>query len=141
MERALHSQPTDVYVVVRSNTGGSMQQQDFSAFERRRTDRRPLDASGRASFAADLKIVNVGPRGIEIETSDRLMIGAEYDVEIKSRGEDVQVRGTVVWSRLDRTVQTAAGDLRPVYRSGIEAASQSIPGLERLLDHSPLIEA
>lgn len=119
-----------------------MQQRDFSTLERRRTDRRPLEATGRASFAADLKIVNVGPRGIEIETSDRLMIGAEYDVEIRSRGEDVQVRGTIVWSRLDRTVQTGAGDLRPVYRSGIEAASQSIPGLERLLEHSPpFIEA
>jgi PilZ domain-containing protein len=115
--------------------------QQFDSFERRRTDRRLLDATGKASFAADLKIVNVGPRGIEVETRERLMIGAEYDVEIRSRGEEIEVRGTVVWSRLDRTVQTAAGDLRPVYRSGIEASSQSIPGLERLLDHSPQIDA
>jgi hypothetical protein len=114
---------------------------DFLGFERRRTDRHPLDATGRASFAADLVIVNVGPRGVEIETSDRLMIGAAYDLEVHCRGESVDVRGTVVWSRLDRTVQTAAGDLRPVYRSGLEAASQSIPGLERLLERSPLIEA
>ena len=114
---------------------------DFSSFERRRTDRRPLEATGRASFAADLKIVNVGPRGIEIETHDRLMIGAEYDLEIRASGEDVEVRGCVVWSKLDRTVQTAAGDLQPVYRSGIEASSQSIPGLERLLDGPPLIQA
>ena len=119
-----------------------MPMQHFSNNERRRTDRRPLDATGRANFAANLKIVNVGPRGVEIETSDRLMIGADYDLEITSRGEDVQVRGTVVWSRLDRTEETAAGDLRPVYRSGIEAASQSIPGLERLLSQLPsVIEA
>ena len=119
-----------------------MTMQNFSDFERRRTDRRPLDASGRASFAADLKIVNVGPRGVEIETTDRLMIGADYNLEICSRGEDVPVRGTVVWCRLDRTVQTAAGDLLPVYRSGIEAASQSIPGLERMLSRLPsVIEA
>ena len=114
---------------------------DFDSFERRRTDRRPLDAAGRASFAADLEIVNVGPRGIEIETSERLMIGADYDLEVTSRGDSVDVRGTVVWCRLDRTAQTAAGELRPLYRSGIEAASQSIPGLERLLAHSPMIEA
>jgi len=119
-----------------------MPMQDFSSSDRRRTDRRPLEATGRANFAANLKIVNVGPRGIEVETSDRLMIGADYDLEITSRGEDVEVRGTVVWSRLDRTEETAGGDLRPVYRSGIEAASQSIPGLERLLSHSPsVIEA
>ena len=119
-----------------------MPMQEFSSSDRRRTDRRPLEATGRANFAANLKIVNVGPRGVEVETSDRLMIGADYDLEITSRGEDVQVRGTVVWSRLDRTEETAAGDLRPVYRSGIEAASQSIPGLERLLSHSPsVIEA
>ena len=115
--------------------------QDFTGFERRRTDRLPLEASGRASFAADLKILNVGPRGIEIETSQRLMVGADYDVEVTCRGEQVDVRGTVVWCRLDRTVQTAAGDLRPVYRSGIEAASQSIPGLERLLAHAPRLQA
>lgn len=116
--------------------------QDFAAIERRRTDRRPLDASGRASFAADLKILNVSPRGVEVETSGRLMVGADYDLEISSRGEEVPVRGTVVWCRLDRTEETAAGDLQPVYRSGLEAASQSIPGLERLLAHSPrLIEA
>ena len=119
-----------------------MPMQDFAASERRRTDRRSLDASGRASFAADLKILNVSPRGVEIETAGRLMVGADYDLEISSRGEEVPVRGTVVWCRLDRTEETAAGDLRPVYRSGIEAASQSIPGLERLLAHSPrLIEA
>jgi hypothetical protein len=106
--------------------------------ERRRTDRHTLQAAARASFAADLKIVNVGPRGIEIETSDRLMVGAVYDVEVTNRGDSADVRGTVVWCRLDRTVQTAAGELQPVYRSGIEAASQSIPGLERLLARAPL---
>ena len=109
----------------------------ISAIERRRTDRQTLDATGRASFAANLTIVNVGPRGIEIETRERLMIGAPYDLEIRSHGEEVPVRGTVVWSRLDRTEETAAGDLRPVYRSGLEAASQSIPGLERLLARPP----
>ena len=72
-----------------------MPMQDFSSSDRRRTDRRPLEATGRANFAANLKIVNVGPRGVEVETSDRLMIGADYDLEITSRGEDVQVRGTV----------------------------------------------
>jgi hypothetical protein len=119
-----------------------MSMQHFSNSERRRTDRRPLEATGRAAFATSLTIVNVGPRGVEVETSDRLMIGADYDLEITSRGEDVPVRGTVVWSRLDRTEETAAGDLRPIYRSGIEAASQSIPGLERLISGlPPVIEA
>jgi len=115
--------------------------QEFYGVERRRTDRQALDASGKADFAADLKIVNVGPRGLEIETHERLMIGADYDLELLSHGHAVEVRGTVVWCRLDRTAQTASGDLRPLYRSGLEAASQSIPGLERLLARSPLIQA
>ncbi len=114
---------------------------DLSSFERPRTDRRLLGAGGKARFAADLRILAVGPRGIEIETSNRLRIGADYDLEIESHGDRVGVRGTVVWCRLDRTAHTGAGDLEPVYRSGIEAASQSIPGLERLLAGSSLIEA
>jgi len=113
----------------------------LETFERRRTRRRSLAASGTASFGARFEIVNVGPRGIEIETSERLMIGAAYDLELVSHGDAVAVRGTVVWSRLDRTIQTAAGDLQPVYRCGIEAASQSIPALEKLLERSPLLEA
>jgi len=107
---------------------------DFESFDRRRTDRLNLDATALADFAPDLTIVNVGPRGIEIETSERLMVGAAYDFQVQSRGDSVPLRGTVVWSRLDRTVHAHDGDILPIYRAGIEAASASIPGLERLLD-------
>jgi hypothetical protein len=109
---------------------------EFDSFERRRTDRQPMEATGLADFAPDLKIVNIGPRGIEIETSERLMVGAEYDFQVQSRGDSVPVRGTVVWSRLDRTVHAHDGDILPIYQAGIEAASASIPGLERLLERS-----
>ena len=109
-------------------------------FERRRTDRRPLDFEGQASFAADLRVVNVGPRGIEIETSTRLMVGQDYVFQVKNRSEMHDIRGTVVWSRLDRTVHTHDGEIRPIYRAGIEAASSSIPALERLVDGSPSLD-
>jgi hypothetical protein len=39
----------------------------------------------------------------------------------------------VKWSRLDRTVLSRRGELRPVYRSGLEASSTSIPRLVRML--------
>jgi hypothetical protein len=107
--------------------------QDFRDFERRRTDRLTVDADGTLSSSSELKVVNVGPRGLETETRDRLMVGADYDMEIRWHGQHHQVRGTVVWSRLDRTVMTRAGDIAPIYRSGLEAASASIPTLERLL--------
>ena len=107
---------------------------EFNTFERRRTDRLALDAVGLAEFAPDLKIVNIGPRGIEIETSERLMVGAEYNFQVQSGPDSVPVRGCVVWSRLDRTMHTHDGDILPIYRAGIEAASASIPGLERVLE-------
>jgi hypothetical protein len=107
---------------------------DFESFERRRTDRRQLEAEGLASFAADLRVINVGPRGIEIETSDRLMVGADYTFQVKATNDLLAIRGTVVWSRLDRTVHTHDGEIRPIYRAGIEAASSSIPALEQLLE-------
>ena len=110
---------------------------DFRDLERRRTERRPVDAVGTLHFAADLKVVNVGPRGIETETSDRLMVGAGYDVLIHLVSENVTVHGTVVWSRLDRTVLTRGGEVKPVYRSGLEAASSSIPILEQIVERAP----
>jgi hypothetical protein len=109
--------------------------------DRRRTDRRALPATAKASFGTGIEIVNAGPRGIEIETAERLLIGADVELEVVSHGEAVPVRGTVVWSRLDRTAESGAGELRPVYRCGIEAASQSIPALEKLLESSRLLEA
>ena len=119
--------------------GGNMH--DIQDLERRRTERRTVDAVGSLRFAADLKVVNIGPRGIETETSERLMVGADYDVLIQVDGENVKVHGTVVWSKLDRTVLSRAGEVRPVYRSGLEAGSASIPVLERMLDRAPLGEA
>ena len=107
-------------------------------FERRRTDRRPLEAAGVASFAADLRVVNVGPRGIEIETPERLMIGADYDFQVQHRGELLRIRGAVVWSKLDRTVHTHDGEIQPIYRAGIEAASSAIPALEKLSEQQSI---
>jgi hypothetical protein len=111
---------------------------DMRDLERRRTERRQVDAAGTLRFNADLKVVNIGPRGIETETSERLMVGSDYDVLIHLDDENVTVRGTVVWSKLDRTVHTRSGDVRPVYRSGLEAASASIPILERLVDRESI---
>ena len=65
---------------------------DFRDAERRRTERRPVDATGTLRFAADLKVVNVGPRGIETETSERLMVGADYDVLIHLDADNVTVQ-------------------------------------------------
>ena len=61
-------------------------------------------------------------------------VGAEYDFQVQSGPDTVPVRGCVVWSRLDRTMHTHDGDILPIYRAGIEAASASIPGLERVLE-------
>lgn len=114
---------------------------DFHDLERRRTERRTVDATGTLGSAADLKVVNVGPRGFETETSERLMVGADHEVQIHLGHENVSVHGTVVWSRLDRTVLSRAGEVKPVYRSGLEAASSSIPLLERLVDRAPMAQA
>ena len=114
---------------------------EFRDLERRRTERRTVDAVGTLRFASDLKVVNIGPRGIETETSERLMVGADYDFLIHLDGENFTIHGTVVWSKLDRTVLSRSGEVRPVYRSGIEAGSASIPILERLVDREPVLDA
>ena len=106
---------------------------DFSEFERRRMERLDTDAQGTIGASGDLKLVNLSPRGFEAETVERLMVGASYDLRVNWEGERIDLRGTVKWSRLDRTVLSRRGELRPVYRSGLEASSPSIPRLERML--------
>ena len=106
---------------------------DFSDFERRRTERREVEAEGTLGASADLKLVNVSPRGFEAETAERLIVGASYDLALSWEGEAIELRGAVKWSKLDRTVLSRRGELRPVYRSGLEASSTSIPLLERML--------
>jgi hypothetical protein len=102
-------------------------------FERRRTKRREVEAEGTLGTSSELTLVNVGPRGFEAETAERLMVGADYDLRVSWEGERIDLHGTVKWSRLDRTVLSRSGELRPVYRSGLEASSTSIPRLERML--------
>lgn len=112
--------------------------QDFREFERRRTERQPLDAEGRlVEDDTSLRVVNLSARGLETESASRLMVGSQHEVVLSWQGADHHVHGTVVWSRLDRTVLTRSGDLTPVYRSGLEAASASIPVLERLVARRP----
>jgi hypothetical protein len=106
---------------------------EFQEFERRRTERHEIDAEGTLGASSGLKLVNVGPRGFEAETAERLMVGAGCDLEVSWEGERIELQGTVKWSRLDRTVLSRRGELRPVYRSGLEASSTSIPRLVRML--------
>jgi hypothetical protein len=106
---------------------------EFQDFERRRTERRDVDLEGSLGPSSTLKLINVGPRGMETESPERLIVGAEYDLEVTWEGEPVRLRGSVKWSRLDHTRMSRRGELRPVYRSGLEAASTSIPVLERML--------
>jgi hypothetical protein len=107
---------------------------DSHPSERRRTERRPTDSQGKLSFDTDVRVLNVSQRGLEVETDERLMVGAPYSLTLRAADGEHVVGGTVVWSRLDRTVLTRAGEISPVYRSGIEAASTAIPVLERLAD-------
>jgi hypothetical protein len=106
---------------------------DFQGLDRRRTTRRDVDIEGTLGAEDGLRLLNVGPRGIEAETAERLMVGADYTFHVPWEGERLELRGTVRWSRLDRTAPGRRGELRPVYRSGIEAGSPSIPVLEKML--------
>jgi hypothetical protein len=110
---------------------------DQQEIERRRTERREVDAQGTLGSDGMLRVVNVSQRGLETESAQRLLVGNHCDVLVHWRGEDLPVCGTVVWSKLDRTVLSRAGEIKPVYRSGIEGDSACIPLLERLATRSP----
>ena len=64
-------------------------------------------------------IIDLGVGGIAIKSNRRLVVGKEYLVRLHSGRHNLEVRGTVVWSRIVDNKESPIGMQSPVYASAM----------------------
>ena len=89
--------------------------------ERRSHKRYEVDnVEGEVTYTFEVKILNMSLEGMAIETNKMLNIDKNYSIKLYNNDKTIMIDGQVVWSRLQRTMKTEAGDIVPIYRSGIK---------------------
>lgn len=90
---------------------------------------KPASRSGRRhkryktqSILVDLpvsgRVVNVGPRGVAIETSEKLFVGGSYQFKLRLGEKQLILPGRIRWCRLVAT-QASEDEAHPVFHSGV----------------------
>ena len=64
-------------------------------------------------------IIDLSVGGVAMKTGSRLVVGREYFMRLHDRRKSLDVRGTVVRSRIVETKQVLFGQRRPVYASAM----------------------
>jgi hypothetical protein len=64
-------------------------------------------------------IIDLSVGGVAMKTGSRLVIGREYFVRLHDRRKSLDVRGTVVRSRIVETRKVLFGQRKPVYASAM----------------------
>jgi Tfp pilus assembly protein PilZ len=78
------------------------------------------DIHGKVLYASDLTFINISMDGAAIETTQRLIIGREYSLNLKFGEDTLTIKGRVAWSRLSYSTIQRSGDISPVYKTGIQ---------------------
>jgi hypothetical protein len=77
------------------------------------------DLIGRLDDDQLVDIVDLSVSGIAIKSGRRLAVGREYIIRLNARKHSLEVRGTVVWSRIVDNKEDPFGQRSPVYASAI----------------------
>jgi len=88
--------------------------------DRRRVGRRPIPgvvATLRAP--GDVRVLDVGVFGLQIEATDELPAGRQLFLELRHGGDTANVEVAVRWSSVSQVVRDR-GTLRPLSRAGVE---------------------
>ncbi len=75
---------------------------------------------GKILYSTDLKFINISMDGAAIETTQRLIIGRVYSLNLKFGDNNVTMKGRVAWSNLSYSRIQKSGDVSPVYKTGIQ---------------------
>ncbi len=76
--------------------------------------------SGGFRFSTNAKILNLSLDGMALETSDYLQVGRSYSLKLSREGEDLALRGRVVWCRLVGTASVESGESVARYSAGLQ---------------------
>jgi len=93
---------------------------DADPRERRGSPRRKGSDGDIRSPTLGVRILNLSAAGLAIETDRALRVGGRYRFTLASSGSEARIDGRVLWCRLSGTRRLDNGDVRPVYRAGIE---------------------
>jgi hypothetical protein len=66
-----------------------------------------------------VEIIDLSVGGIGIKSGRRLAVGREYFIRLHARRHSLEVRGTVIWSRIAGNKEALFGERSPVYVSAM----------------------
>jgi hypothetical protein len=82
-----------------------------------------LNIHGEMAFANYIKILDMSPGGLLIETDKKWNIGQEYIVQVEYEGKQWLFKGYIVRSTLKEWKQDDQGNAIPVYEAGLKLTS------------------
>lgn len=89
--------------------------------ERRENKRYDVDGiEGCLTFVLNVKILNMSLDGMAVEANHMISVNKEYTIKANHKGEILNLKGKVVWSKLYKTIVSPAGEVVPIYRAGIK---------------------
>jgi len=89
--------------------------------ERRKNKRYDVEGiEGCLTFVLNVKILNMSLDGMAVEANHMISVNKEYTIKVNHKGECLDLKGKVIWSKLYKTVVSPEGDVIPIYRAGIK---------------------
>lgn len=80
---------------------------------------------GQITSLLEARLLEWGPNGFSFESASWLAPDQRFVLRLRSRSSSTPLAGRIAWSSLTRTRRDEAGNVQPVYRSGIELEPQS----------------
>ena len=79
-----------------------------------------LDITCSTIQASEVDMVDVSLKGISLHVNKRLNMGETYALKIKSKGLVMNLKCTVIWSKISGNRKDGRGNAVPVYSAGLE---------------------
>ncbi len=89
--------------------------------DRRKNNRYDVEGiEGCLTFVLNVKILNMSLDGMAVETNQMISVNKLYTIKVHHKDEVLDLKGQVIWSKLDRTALSPEGDVVPIYKAGIK---------------------
>ncbi len=93
-----------------------------------------MKINGEMPLATDVKIMDLSMNGILVKADKRLNIGNKYSLKIGYKGKVLSVKVTVVRCLLVESVKDANGNVKPVYRAGMQFTDVPNEKIEEIIE-------
>ena len=94
-----------------------------------------VELAGILELTQPAKIVDLSRSGTAVETTERLVPGRKYRLQIEgANGSSTATTGRVVWCKLTGTVDVGGGETAPMYRAGLHFDQDLMEPAAEVLD-------